>query len=100
MERTGKEANVFAVQGYDTARVIVELLNALQGDTSDVDKMVEALPGITFNSPRGPFALDANSQAPRQKIYLREVQNVEGQVQNTVIADLGEIVDPGDDSKG
>jgi branched-chain amino acid transport system substrate-binding protein len=100
MKRTGKEANVFAVQGYDTARVIVELLNTVQGDISNVDKMIEALPGIKFNSPRGPFALDGNSQAPRQKIYLREVQDVGGQIQNTVIADLGEIVDPGDDSKG
>jgi branched-chain amino acid transport system substrate-binding protein len=99
-ERTELEANVFAVQGYDTARVIVELINTLQGDLTNVDRMIEALPGISFNSPRGPFALDANSQAPRQKIYLREVQSVEGTLQNTVIADLGEIVDPGDDSKG
>jgi len=99
-ERTQLEANVFAVQGYDTARVIVELINTLQGDLTNVDRMIEALPGISFNSPRGPFALDANSQAPRQKIYLREVQSVEGTLQNTVIADLGEIVDPGDDSKG
>ncbi len=99
-ERTGNEANVFGVQGYDTGRVIVDMLNAVEGDTSDVDKMIESLSGISFNSPRGPFSLDTNSQAPRQKIYLREVQDVGGTIQNTVIADLGEIVDPGDDSKG
>lgn len=99
-ERTGQEANVFAVQGYDTARVIVEMLNQVEGDTSNVDNMIGTLSGISFNSPRGPFALDEKSQAPRQKMYLREVQNVGGTIQNSVIADLGEIVDPGDDSKG
>ncbi len=98
--RTGKDANVFAVQGYDTGRVIVEMVNAVQGDTSNVDRMIEALGGISFASPRGPFALDANSQNPRQHIYVREVQNVEGALHNIVIADLGEIVDPGDNSKG
>lgn len=99
-ERTGKEANVFAVQGYDTGRTIVEMLNKVQGDTTNVDKMIEALGGTSFASPRGPFALDAATQAPRHHIYLREVQSVDGALHNVVIEDLGEIVDPGDDSKG
>lgn len=99
-ERMGREADVFAMQGYDTARVILEMLNRVEGDTSNVDKMIEALDGISFNSPRGAFAIDTKSQAPRHKMYLREVQDAGGVIQNTVLADLGEIVDPGDDSKG
>lgn len=99
-ERTGMDANVFAVQGCDTARVIVEMLNAVEGDTSNTDNMVEALSGISFNSPRGSFALDANSQAPRHNIYLRQVREVDGTLHNVVTENLGEIVDPGDDSKG
>jgi branched-chain amino acid transport system substrate-binding protein len=99
-ERTGNEANVFAVQGYDTARVIVEMLNAVEGDTSNVDNMIQALGAVSFASPRGPFSLDANSQNPRQHIYAREVQEVEGELHNVVIADLGEVVDPGDNSLG
>ncbi|HLF28530.1 MAG TPA: ABC transporter substrate-binding protein [Anaerolineae bacterium] len=93
-------ANVFAVQGYDTGRVIVEMLNRVQGDTSDPDKLIQALDGISFNSPRGAFALDPKTQAPRHHIYLREVQQVDGAPHNVVLADLGEVVDPGDDSKG
>jgi len=99
-EKTGREANVFAMQGYDTARVIVEMLNAVEGDTSDTDRMIESLGGISFNSPRGPFALDVNSQAPRHNEYLREVQEVDGALHNVVVENFGEIVDPGDDSKG
>ncbi|MFQ5578882.1 MAG: ABC transporter substrate-binding protein, partial [Anaerolineae bacterium] len=64
--RTGKDANVFAVQGYDTGRVIVEMLNSVQGDTGNVDKMIDSLSGVSFNSPRGPFSLDKNSQNPLQ----------------------------------
>jgi branched-chain amino acid transport system substrate-binding protein len=99
-KKTGKDANVFAVQGWDTGRVIVEMLNKLQGDTSSVDKMTQALGGITFSSPRGTFALDANTQAPKQHIYLREVQKGADGIHNAVLSDLGEFSDPGDDSKG
>ncbi len=99
-ERTEREADVYNVQGYDTGRVIVEMLNAVEGDTGNVEQMIQALSGISFASPRGPFALDANSQAPRQNMYLRQVQEVDGSLENVVLGSLGEIVDPGDDSKG
>ncbi len=98
-ERTGRDANVFALQGYDTGRVIVEMLNALEGDTN-VDKMIEALPGVSFDSPRGAFSLDANSQNPFQHAYVRQVQEVDGALHNVVLEDLGAFADPGDDSKG
>ncbi len=98
--RTTKDANVFAVQGYDTGRVIVEMLNKVQGNTSNVDAMIQALGGISFASPRGAYALDANTQAPRQHIYLREVKPVGDALHNAILMDMGEIVDPGDDSKG
>ncbi len=99
-ERAGKDANVFAVQGYDTGRVVAELLNAVQGDTSDVNKMIDVMPGISFDSPRGPFQLDAKSQNPTQHIYVRRVEDVGGALHNVVIEDLGAFTDPGDDSLG
>jgi branched-chain amino acid transport system substrate-binding protein len=76
------------------------MLTRVEGDTSNVDSLVGALDGISFDSPRGPFSLDANSQAPRHNMYLREVQNVEGGLHNVVLENFGEIVDPGDNSKG
>ena len=91
---------MFALQGYDTARVIVEMLKATEGATDDNDQMIEALGNVSFDSPRGPFRLDANSQNPVQHIYVREVQEVDGALHNVVIEDLGEVTDPGDDSLG
>ncbi|MCP4419483.1 MAG: ABC transporter substrate-binding protein [Chloroflexi bacterium] len=99
-EKTGLDANVFALQGYDTARVIVEMLNATDGATDNNDDMIDALGNVNFDSPRGPFRLDTNSQNPVQHIYVREVQEVDGALHNVVIEDLGEITDPGDDSLG
>ena len=98
--KTGLDANVFALQGYDTARVIVEMLKATEGATDDNNKMIESLGNVSFDSPRGPFRLDANSQNPVQHIYVREVQEVDGALHNIVVEDLGEVTDPGDDSLG
>jgi branched-chain amino acid transport system substrate-binding protein len=99
-ERTGRDANVFAVQGYDTARVIAGALDAVEGNTADVEAMIAALDGLSFASPRGPFSLDARSQAPRHNMYLRQVQEVGGEPRNVVLETVVGVVDPGDDSKG
>lgn len=97
--RTGQGANVFAVQGYDTARVIVDALNAVQGDLSKTDDLIGAFGAAEFASPRGPFKMDANTHNVINPFYVREVQNTADGVANVVIADLGVVPDPGDDSK-
>jgi branched-chain amino acid transport system substrate-binding protein len=94
-----KGANVFAVQGYDTARVIVDAVNAVQGDMSKADALMEAFGKAAFDSPRGQFKIDPNTHNAINHIYVREVKKDGGQVANVVIADLGETQDPGDDSK-
>ncbi|MFQ5859828.1 MAG: ABC transporter substrate-binding protein [Anaerolineae bacterium] len=99
-ERTNRDANVFAMQGYDTARVIVEALNALGGDTSDTGKLIEAIGAVQFKSPRGEFKFDPETHNVINHVYLRQVQKVEGGLHNVVLQDLGEFPDPGDDSKG
>ncbi|MBI3536167.1 MAG: ABC transporter substrate-binding protein [Chloroflexi bacterium] len=99
-KKTNKDANVFAVAGYDTGKLIVEMLNKLNGDVTSVDKMIDTLSGISFTSPRGTFTLDKNSQAPKHNIYLREVKKLADGLHNAVVEDLGPIVDPGDNSKG
>ncbi|MEM7532566.1 MAG: ABC transporter substrate-binding protein [Chloroflexota bacterium] len=91
----------FSVQGYDAGHVISEMLTRVEGDTSNVDAMIDALAGISFASPRGSFVLDEATQNPRQHIYLREVIRTEdGALHNAAIEDLGETVDPGDNSMG
>jgi branched-chain amino acid transport system substrate-binding protein len=99
-KRTDKDANVFAVQGYDTARLIVEAVNATKGDTSDKDKLVEAIGAVTFDGPRGTFKMDPDTHNVIQHIYIRDVQEVDKELHNVILKDMGGVTDPGDDSKG
>jgi branched-chain amino acid transport system substrate-binding protein len=99
-QRTSKDANTFAVQGYDTAHVIGDALNAVQGDTSNADRLIEAIAGVSFNGPRGAFKFDPVTHNIIQHIYIRNVQEVDGALHNVVLEDAGEVADPGDNSKG
>ena len=93
-KRFNKPTDVYAVQGYDTARVIVETVNQAQGNTRDKDALVKVIEGISFNSPRGPFKMDPESHAPIQNIYAREVRAQNGQPANFVVATFPNIKDP------
>lgn len=94
-KRFGRTPSVYAMQGYDTARVIVEAVNALQGDLANKDKLVEALEGVRFRGPRGLFEFDPKTHQVIQNIYVRQVRNVGSELANVVVADLGRVRDPG-----
>ncbi|MBC8161096.1 MAG: ABC transporter substrate-binding protein [Roseiflexaceae bacterium] len=96
---TNQQPNVFAVQGYDAARLIIEGVNAVQGDVSQQDILLKALGAATFASPRGPFKLDPNTNNPINPCYVREVRQAGSAYTNVVIAMLEAAGDPGDDSK-
>lgn len=89
-------ADVFALQGYDTARVIVEALNAVKGDTSNKDNLLQAIRAVKFNSPRGSFAFDPAGQNVNQYIYYRQVvAQGDGTLTNNVLGKTDQpIVDP------
>lgn len=94
-KKFNKEANVFSLQGYDTARVIVEAVNAVKGDTADKDKLIKAIAAVKFDSPRGPFSFDPATQNPVIDIYIREVKEVGGALHNVVISTVKNVRDPG-----
>ncbi|GBD12421.1 Leucine-, isoleucine-, valine-, threonine-, and alanine-binding protein [bacterium HR24] len=87
--------SVFTMQAYDGARVIVEVLNAVNGDTSDPDRLVRAAEAVRFDSPRGLFEFDPVTHNVIQNVYLRQVRDQGGQVVNVVVTDLGRVRDPG-----
>jgi len=93
--RFRREASVFALQGYDAARVIVEALNKTGGDTGNKDRLIEALAGVKFASPRGPFEFDPSTHNVVQTIYVRQVRQVGKDTVNVVFDNLGRVKDPG-----
>lgn len=93
--RFKREASVFAVQGYDAARAIVEALNKTGGDVGNKDRFAEAMAGVRFDSPRGPFEFDPNTHNVVQTIYVRQVRRVGNSIANVVFENLGRVKDPG-----
>src|SRR5262245_21574161 len=73
-KRYGAQPDVYSVQGYDAAALLVIGMEAAKGDIKAVDPMYKAMRAAKIDSPRGPISFSA-SQNPVQNIYLREVKN-------------------------
>ncbi len=81
----GKVPSYYAAMSYTAARVIVEGLKAVGGDAENKDRFLAAMKGVQIpDDPRGPFEVDAYGN-PVQNIYVRKVERVGGQLQNTVV---------------
>ncbi|HET6365760.1 MAG TPA: ABC transporter substrate-binding protein [Pseudomonadales bacterium] len=92
----GKMPDGFACQGFDTAEVIVRALKAVNGNTQDKDKLVAAIEKVEFDSPRGPFRFDPKTHNVIQPfIYVREVREVFGGLNNVPIDKVADVRDPG-----
>lgn len=87
--RYGKDADIYAVQGYDTGLVIAEALDATKGDTSDREALLAAMRGVTVDSPRGSWTFSA-AQNPVQNIYLREVKDGQNVMVGVAAEDLSD----------
>jgi branched-chain amino acid transport system substrate-binding protein len=91
----GKTPDVYAVQGYDTARVIVEALRITGGDTADPDRLSRAIRGIQFDSPRGRFRFDPATHNVINDMYVLEVRRGEEGLANYVVGVVKDLKDPG-----
>ncbi len=85
----GKEADIYAVQGYDTAQLFQIGLEAVGGDMARKDELIKAMEQAKINSPRGDFTISA-AHNPVQDIYLREVRNGENVVIGVAAEDLSD----------
>ena len=92
----GKIPDGFACQGYDTAELIVRALKAVNGNTRDKAKLVEVMEKTEFDSPRGRFRFDPKTHNVIQPyIYIREVKDAAGGLNNVVIDRVANVADPG-----
>ena len=82
-------ADVYAVQGWDTAQLLDVGLKAVGGDISKRDAFEDAMGKAAFKSPRGPFRLSA-SHNPIQNFYLRELKGGKNVLVKTVATDFSD----------
>jgi branched-chain amino acid transport system substrate-binding protein len=75
------EPDVYAVQGFDAAQLLIAGMSAVKGDLTKRTELVKAMESAKLDSPRGSFSL-TKSHNPIHDIYLRKVDGG----QNKVIA--------------
>jgi branched-chain amino acid transport system substrate-binding protein len=79
--------DVYAVQGYDAAQLLIAGVNAVKGDLSKRADIVKAIETAKIESPRGSFAL-TKSHNPIHDIYLRKVEGKENRVISVAVKNL------------
>ena len=91
--------NYFAVTAYDAMAAIDQALARTQGDASG-DKLMAALKGMAFESPRGPIEIDAATRDIVQTVYIRKVEkNRDGQLVNVEFDKFDRVKDPAKEAR-
>jgi branched-chain amino acid transport system substrate-binding protein len=89
--KTGRIPSEYAVQGYDSARALVE---AVKTGATDRASLAAALPKVSFTGPRGELRIDPATNNVVQPIHVYEtVAGPEGLTQK-VLATLPAEADP------
>jgi branched-chain amino acid transport system substrate-binding protein len=89
----GRSPDLFSIGGYDGMHLIYESLKKTNGDTSG-DALIEAAKGMSWTSPRGPMSIDPETRDVVQTVYIREVKEVDGKLQNVIIHEIPDVKDP------
>jgi branched-chain amino acid transport system substrate-binding protein len=90
-DKAGRDADVYAVQGYDAAQLLAIGLEAVQGKLEDEANLYKALRAAKIDSPRGSISISP-SQDVIQNIYLRKV---EGGLNKVIGIAAENLADPG-----
>ena len=73
------QPDVYTVQGYDSALLLMKGADAVKGDLSNKKALYAAMEGAVIDSPRGKWKM-SKAHNPIQDIYLRVVENKENKV--------------------
>jgi branched-chain amino acid transport system substrate-binding protein len=88
-----RNPDFFSIGGYDGMHAIYESLKKTNGKT-DGDSLIAAAKGLKWESPRGPMSIDPQTRDVVQTIYIRKVENVNGQPQNVAFDKVENVKDP------
>ncbi len=90
---SGRSPDLFSIGGYDGMHLIYEALKKTNGDASG-DALLAAAKGMSWQSPRGPMSIDPETRDVVQTVYIREVKDVGGKLQNVIIDEIPNVKDP------
>ena len=90
---TSMRPSYFAVTAYDAMAAIDLALAKTKGDVSG-DKVMEALKGLKFESPRGQIEIDPVTRDIVQTVYIRKTEKVDGKLVNVEFDKFDRVKDP------
>jgi branched-chain amino acid transport system substrate-binding protein len=85
--------NFISVSGYDGMHLIYEALKRTAGNT-DGDTLIAAMKGMSWESPRGPMAIDPVTRDVVHNIYIRRVEKIGGILTNREFETFVAVADP------
>lgn len=86
---TTREADTYAVQGYDAGQLLIAGLTAVKGDVGARKALVAAMEKAEIDSPRGKFTL-SKAHNPVQDIYLRKASGLENKYVSVAVKALAD----------
>ncbi len=89
----GMRPNFIGVGGYDGMHLFYEALKKTNGDT-DGTKLVDAMKGMSFESPRGTLTIDPATRDVVQDVYIRRVEKKDGELYNVEFDVVKQVKDP------
>lgn len=89
----GMRPNFMSVGGYDGMALIYGALKKTGGDANG-EKLLAAMKGMAWESPRGPISIDPDTRDIVQNIYIRKVEKVGGELYNVEFATIPNVKDP------
>jgi branched-chain amino acid transport system substrate-binding protein len=88
----GMRPNFMAIGGYDGMHALYEGLKKTNGAGGEA--LVDAMKGLSWESPRGPMSIDPETRDIIQNIYIRKVERVNGELFNVEFATIPNVKDP------
>lgn len=90
---TKDRLNYFAITAYDTMAALDKALTATQGN-AEGDALLTQLKGMELMSPRGPITIDPETRDIIQTVYIRKVEQREGELVSVEFDQFDQVKDP------
>jgi branched-chain amino acid transport system substrate-binding protein len=79
IKTAGERPDFASLGAYDGLHVVYEALKKTGGDP-DGDKLIAAMKGMAWESPRGPISIDPDTRDIVSNIYIRKVEKIGGEL--------------------
>jgi branched-chain amino acid transport system substrate-binding protein len=88
-----RNPDMFSVGGYDGMHALYEALKKT-GGKADAEALIEAVKGMSWESPRGPMRIDPETRDVIQTVYIRRVEKRDGALVNVEFDQVENVKDP------